>query len=107
MRLIKIDAPGSLLEGIRSVAFDAGVKSLSVWSSERHKLESGAEPIVSIDFQSSTPTAKRFIRDLLAAPFFDREKISVAIRQPRSILSANSLRELTAPLEETGTDLLE
>ena len=107
MRLVKIDAPASLLEGIRSVAFDAGVKSVSVWSSERHKPESGAESIVSIDFQSSTPTAKRFVRDLLATPFFDREKISVAVRQPRAILSAMDLRELTIPLEEPGTDLLE
>lgn len=60
-----------------------------------------------IEIETGTHLAKTFIDKLTTAPFFDREHYTVAVRQPRSIISGQRLRTLTRPLVEPGTDLFE
>jgi len=55
----------------------------------------------------STPMAKAFLDEFVAAPFFSRDKYSIAIRQPRSLVSPHKLRELTRPLVEPSFDIFE
>ncbi|HEX8637825.1 MAG TPA: hypothetical protein VF692_07185, partial [Pyrinomonadaceae bacterium] len=50
---------------------------------------------------------KHFVDALLASEFYDKQEFSVAIRQPRSILSGENLRELTKPLVDPATDIFE
>lgn len=43
----------------------------------------------------------------MAAPFFDAEKYSIHVRQPRSIVSREKPPELTRPLVEPTIDIFE
>jgi hypothetical protein len=60
-----------------------------------------------IDIETATPTAKKFIDALLAAPFFDQNEYAIAVRQPRSIISSEKLSKITHPLAEPNIDILE
>ena len=60
-----------------------------------------------MDFEASTPKAKRFVDALLAADFYDPADYTINIRQPRSIISKESLRELTRPLVVPASDIYE
>lgn len=57
--------------------------------------------------ETSTPKAKRFVDALLEADFYNSTDYSINIRQPRSIISKESFRELTKPLVEPATDIFE
>lgn len=54
-----------------------------------------------------TPVAKAFMDEFTSAPFFDIEKFSVAVRQPRALVSREKLITLTLPLVEPSVDLYE
>ena len=60
-----------------------------------------------VDIETSTPKGKRFVDALLAADFYNAEDFTVNIRQPRSIISSESARELTKPLVVPATDIFE
>jgi len=60
-----------------------------------------------IEIETGTALAKAFVDKLTTASFFDREHYTVAVRQPRTIISGERLRTLTWPLVEPSTDLFE
>lgn len=107
MRLVSIKAPeGSALD-IADIAFAAGIdqvttRRLEVVSSDKQKT---ARDVV--DIETSTPKAKDFIDRLLQTQFFDPEKFSIAVRQPRSVVSGRNLSQITKPLVEPAIDIFE
>ncbi|MCA1622219.1 MAG: hypothetical protein LC768_00180 [Acidobacteria bacterium] len=107
MRLIKVSAPEGTGADIAKVAFSVGIQEVSVQKGEslRESGESKTKDLV--DIQTSTPKGKHFIDALLAADFYNQQDFSIAVRQPRSILSGESLRELTKPLVDPATDIFE
>jgi hypothetical protein len=107
MRLVKVNAPEANAEEIKQTAFAAGIESVSLHKAEKYSSDGANESKAVIDIQTSTPKAKRFIEELIAAKYFDPEKISITVRQPRSVLSGESTRKVTPPLEEPGIDLFE
>jgi len=98
MRLIKISAPRGEAADIVKLAFDAGIKSASVYQVENHSASGETKIKDTIDVETSTPKGKSFIDSLLAAEFYNPNDYSIAVRQPRSIISGESIRELTKPL---------
>ena len=107
MRLVKVTAPQANSAAVVQIAFSCGISQVAV-SQVRVLRENGdSETKETIDIQTSTPQAKRFIDALLAAEFYSREDFTVNTRQPRSIISRESLDELTKPLVEPATDILE
>jgi hypothetical protein len=60
-----------------------------------------------IEVNVGTQRAKTFIDQLMSKPFFSRENFSVAIRQPRSLISKEELKSLTKPLVEPSADVFE
>lgn len=107
MRLVKVTAPNNMGANVAKIAFSVGIKEVSVQKAESHSSTGEIETKDAIDIQTSTPKAKRFVDALLQADFYNQNEYSIALRQPRSIISGESLRELTKPLVEPVTDIFE
>jgi len=107
MRLVKINAPQGKGVKVAQVAFSVGIEQVSVFQVESHRASGEPQTKDSVDIETSTPTAKRFVDALLAADFYNRQDYTINIRQPRSVISKESLRELTKPLVVPATDIYE
>lgn len=107
MRLIRVSAPHGTGAKVIETAFGVGIKDASVFQSEKHSANGDSQMLDVVDLQTSTPKGKHFIDALLASDFYDKQNFSVAVRQPRSILSGENLRELTKPLVDPATDIFE
>jgi hypothetical protein len=107
MRLIKINVPEEKREKVLNVIYGIGVESVSAHKTERRRSDGETRNYAAIDLELSTPEAKRLEDALLSADFFDPEEITFAIRQGRSIVSDRSIRELTRPIAEPSTDLMQ
>jgi hypothetical protein len=107
MRQITVTAPeGSAFE-VAKIAFAVGVSEVSI--SEKRILDAnGSEAIKdSIELDVGTPVAKAFMDEFTSAPFFDVEKFSIAVRQPRALVCREKLSTLARPLVEPSVDLFE
>jgi hypothetical protein len=107
MRLIKVNAPQGKGEAVAQIAFSVGIERASIFQIEAHQAGEKVEIKDSVDIDTSTPKGKRFIDTLLASDLYNQKDFSINIRQPRSIISGESLRELTKPLVEPATDIFE
>jgi hypothetical protein len=107
MRLVKVGAPEGKGADIAKIAFSVGIKEVSIQKAESYSSSGKIETKDSVDVQTSTPKGKRFVDALLASDFYNQEEFTINIRQPRSIISSESLRELTKPLVEPATDIFE
>jgi hypothetical protein len=107
MRQITITAPEGRGSQIAQIAFAVGIREVSV-SAKRVLDASGTEKIKdSIEMDVGTPLAKAFMDEFTSAPFFSREKFSVAVRQPRALISSEKLSRLARPLVEPSVDIFE
>ncbi len=107
MRLVKITSPQSKGTDVAQIAFSVGIEQASIYQIESHNADGKTQIKDTVDIETSTPKAKHFIDALLQSDFYDSEKFSIAVRQPRSIISGDSLRELTKPLVVPATDIFE
>jgi hypothetical protein len=62
---------------------------------------------VEVSFETSTPTAKRFIDRLLLADIYDRETVWFEVRERRSIVTKDPIHKVTYPWVIPSTDILE
>lgn len=107
MRQITIVAPQGYSGEIAAIAFGVGISEVSV-ATKRTISPDGAESVKdSIEVNAGTHVAKVFIDQLTSKSFFSRENFSVAIRQPRSLISKGSLKSLMRPLVEPSADVFE
>jgi len=107
MRLIKINAPQAKGADIARIAFSVGINQVSVFQVESHRAGDATQTKDSVDIETSTPQGKRFVDALLAADFYDPKDYTINIKQPRSIISRESLHELTRPLVVPASDIYE
>ncbi len=91
----------------RRLLFQLASNKYSIQTAKTHRASGEPQTKDVVDVETSTPKAKHFIDALLAADFYNSEEFSVAIRQPRSIISGDSFRELTKPLVVPATDIFE
>ncbi len=107
MRQITITAPAGTAQKIADVAFRSGISQVAV--SERRVLEADGSAFVRdcVELDVSTPLAKTFLDRLASQPFFTRAQYSVAVRQPRALISGEALSDLTVPLVEPTIDVFE
>ncbi|HYP51521.1 MAG TPA: hypothetical protein VEQ34_11320 [Pyrinomonadaceae bacterium] len=105
MRLIKVSAPSGMASQIAELAFTAGIKSVSIREEHELSAEGKRETKDAIDLSTSTPKGKRFIDNLLNADFYNPQDYSIAVRQPRAIISSENIREITRPLAEPVADI--
>lgn len=107
MRQITITAPQGNAARIAEIAFSVGIAEVSVC--EKRVLEKNGSGILkdSIEIEVSTPLAKAFMDEITTAPFFSRDEFSIAVRQPRALISGEKLTRLTRPLVEPTVDIFE
>src|SRR5256714_6336956 len=107
MREITVKGPNGSAKDIARLAFSSGIAEVTVQQGQTlHAAKT--KPVTDIaKFGTATPTAKKFIDALIAAPFFNQEEYSIAVKQPRSIISSEKLSNLTRPLVEPTIDILE
>jgi len=107
MRLVKVIAPEGKGAVVMKTAFSVGIEKATIFQIEKHSADGKVEIKDSVDVETSTPKAKKFVDALLTADFFNTEDFSINTRQPRSIISDVNLRDITKPLVEPITDLYE
>jgi hypothetical protein len=107
MRLVRVKAPEGSGEEVARVAFAAGISQVTTQQQEVRRANGERETKDVIDVETATPKAKAFLDALMASPFFEAEKFSIAVRQPRSIVSREKPPEITWPLVEPAIDIFE
>ena len=107
MRLIDVAMPLGRSADVAQIAFSAGIGNVSVQQEESRKDDGTTEIKDVVKIRAATPKAKRFVDDLMKADFFDQDQVSFVIRAPLTIVSPDSVREVTYPLPQTATDILE
>ncbi|HYG82659.1 MAG TPA: hypothetical protein VD861_19850 [Pyrinomonadaceae bacterium] len=107
MRLVRVKAPEGKGEEVARLAFEAGLEQVTVHQQQTLKADGRRETKDVVDVETATPTAKAFVDAVMAAPFFDSREYSIAIRQPRSVVSREGPVKLTWPLVEPSVDIFE
>jgi hypothetical protein len=107
MRLVRISSPQGKGSDVAQIAFESGINQISITQAESRSRNGEVKSKEAIDIETSTPKAAEFIEKLLASDFYNAEEFTINVRQPRSIISKESIRELTKPFVEPATDVLE
>src|SRR6478672_3748693 len=107
MRLINVSAPLGKSAEIAQIAFSAGIEKVSVQQEETRRENGESEIKEVVKVETSTPKGKLFVDGLLQSDFYNAEDYSLVIRIPRTIINREGIREITVPLPETATDILE
>jgi hypothetical protein len=107
MRLVKVSAPHGKGVDVAKLAFGEGISDASIYQAEKHSAEGEIKIQDVVEVQTSTPKGKRFVDALLGADFYNQQDYSIAVRQPRAVLSSESTRELTKPLVEPAIDIFQ
>jgi hypothetical protein len=107
MRQITITAPPGSASEVARIAFAVGIPEVSV-AVKRILEPSGSETVKdSIEMDVGTPLAKAFMDEFTSAPFFTVDKFSIAVRQPRALVSRERLSLLARPLVAPSVDIFE
>jgi hypothetical protein len=107
MRSVQVNAPGELTDRIADLAHRIGVSSVDVANITAIHSSGVPEKKVEVSFEISTPKAKKFVDDLLLSDFYDREKVWFEVRERRSIIGKETMRDITYPWVIPSTDILQ
>ena len=107
MRLITVKGPNGSAQDIARIAFSSGIAEVTVQQGQTLHATKPETLNDIVKIGTATPTAKKFIDALIAAPFFNQEEYTIAVKQPRSIISSEKLSNITRPLVEPTIDILE
>jgi hypothetical protein len=105
MRRVEVSVPKGQIDDVARLAFACGISEISVVDKLVRRPGSETQTRHFIDMSVPTPAAKAFVGELSRAPFYDREKYHVSIREPRANLTAESQREMTKPLAAPIADI--
>lgn len=106
MRLVKVAAPEGKAAEIAQLAFNVGIGQVSTMQEVVLHDDGSRETKDVVNIDTATPKAKAFVEALMSAPFFDRQKYSINIREPRSIYGREHPSRVTRPFALPETDLL-
>jgi hypothetical protein len=107
MRQVTVTSPEGKGSDVARVAFGVGISEVSLNKVSCLSADDSETTKDKIEIETGTALAKAFIDKLTTASCFEREHYTVAVRQPRSIISGERLRTLIWPLVEPSTDLFE
>ncbi len=104
MREIKVLVPKGMSAEVAKLALKAGtgsatMRSVFVYGPDEEREE--------VKVKTSTPTARRFVDALLAAPYFDRRTISVSSHDIKALISDAEIADITKPLCIPTVDIFE
>lgn len=107
MRLVNVSTPLGKSGDIARLAYQVGIENVTIQQEESHRADGSIETKELVKVQTSTPKGKRFVDAVLKADFFDSKQYTLVTRVPRTIVSTEGILEITYPLTETATDILE
>lgn len=107
MRQITITAPEGRAADIARIAFEVGIPQVSIGQTRIMKPDGSETTKDRVEIDTATDRAKAFIDEVTTASFFVSEHCSIAVRQPRSIITGDGFKALIRPLVEPATDLFE
>jgi hypothetical protein len=107
MRLVRVKAPEGKGDDVARLAFEAGLKQVTVHQQRLLKSDGRQEIKDIVDVETATPTAKAFIDKVMAASFFDPKEYGIAVRQPRSIVTREKPWKVTWPIVVPTADIYE
>jgi hypothetical protein len=102
-----VNAPEGTGDDIARIAFSVDISKVSRRQVVSQHSDGKTETKDVVDVETSTPKAKRYIDAILAADFYNPENVTISVRQPRAIISKEDVRDLTRPLVEPATDILQ
>src|SRR6185503_10302634 len=107
MRQVTVSSPSGKGVEVARVAFDVGISEVSINEVRRLSADGSEAFKDKVEIETGTALAKAFIDNVTTESFFDPADYSIAVRQPRSIISGERLRILTRPLVDPCTDLFQ
>ena len=107
MRQVTITTPVGRADDVARIAFNVGIPEVSVNQTRVVKLDGSETTKDRVELDTGTHLAKVFVDELVAADFFDLDQFTIAVRQPRSIVSRERFESMARPLVEPSTDLFE
>ena len=107
MRLVKISTPEGKAEEVARLAVESGIPEATIQRFDSYGGDGTRRPKEAVDVKTSTPAAERFIEAVMTAPFFDPEEYSIEVRQPRSVVTKESVQAVTWPISIPSLDLFE
>lgn len=107
MRLVRVKAPEGKGVEVAQVAFRVGISEVSIHQEQTHGQDGRRKTKDAVDVDTSTPAAKAFVDALMSAPFFDPKEYSIAVRQPRTIVSHEQPWKVTWPIVLPTIDVYE
>ncbi|MBX3172418.1 MAG: hypothetical protein KF760_33750 [Candidatus Eremiobacteraeota bacterium] len=97
MRLVKVSVPRGEGSEIAQIAFDCGISEVSQSLETACSKDGFEESQDVISARAATPVAKRYLDALQHSRWGQQAGCTITVRQPLSIHSSSSLRELTRP----------
>ncbi|HEX8141332.1 MAG TPA: hypothetical protein VF553_01975 [Pyrinomonadaceae bacterium] len=107
MRLVRVKAPEGKGNDVARLAFEVGLEQVAFHQQQTLKSDGAQEIKDVVDVETTTPTAKTFIDKVMSASFFDPQQYSIAVRQPRSIVSREKPWKITWPIVIPTVDIYE
>jgi hypothetical protein len=107
VRQITVTTPEGRAADIARIAFGLGINEVSVDHIRVLRPDGSETTKERIDIDTGTHLAKALVDVLTNSSFFDLEHYTIAVRQPRSIVSRERISVLTRPLVEPATDLFQ
>ena len=107
MRLVTIRSPKGKGKQVADIAFrneisEVGFHEAKVLSSSKTITEQDV-----VQIETATPKAKKFIEELMDAPFYDPTTFSFTIRHPESVFASEPPEKETHPIIRPTTDVYE
>ena len=102
MREVRVTLPKAKAADAARLALQLGMPHVSVYDVF---VLGPNEPRQVVSVETSTPTAKKFIEQVLAAPFFNDRDCTITARTVRAILSAEDSAEVTKPVMQPAAEV--
>jgi hypothetical protein len=107
VRLVKVTTPEGKGEQVAQLAFEVGITQVSIQQQQVLSPNKPKQTKDTVNVETSTPTAKKFIDSLMSSSLYDPEQYSISVRQPRTVASREGPRKVTRPLVEPTVDVYE
>lgn len=107
MRIVKVKAPQGHGKDIVQVAFEAGLKQVTIHQANCYAADNSEAVLDVVEIETSTPSASRFIHQLMTAPFYNAANYTFSLEHPVSLFTQESPKEITNPVKLPTTDVYE
>jgi hypothetical protein len=107
MRLVKAKVPEGMGEAVAELALQAGVSQVGVYTQDVIHKGGRRERKQVVDIATATPTARKYVDALVAAPFYNPQTYSYEIRDAHAIYSSDTTEQVTPPIVEPASEVAE